>query len=225
MPNLTLEYPLLIIDTSSRQTWVGLKLASDKLIHRSEEQDPSKTLFRLVEELTEEAGCSLRNLASIAFCAGPGSMLGARTASMAIRAWNGIGIRAASNVYSYNSLHLGALIASASPNAPDSGLVVTDARRSSWNALPFPLNPDKETVLLSNENLEAHNGPLVTFSDFPRWTSTKSTFAELTYDPTPLFENEAFVPILERTSEATPITVRTNEFKKWDAQIHSAPQQ
>ncbi|MDQ8184423.1 hypothetical protein [Pelagicoccus sp. SDUM812002] len=216
------EYPLLVLDTSSRKTWVGLKLDAHGLIAKSESQDPSKTLFKLVDAVLDEADISLENIASIAFCAGPGSMLGARTASMAIRSWKGIGIEAARNVYYYNSLAVGGLIASRKLKA--SGIVVTDARRSSWNALPFP-NPSKQELhLISNEALESAEGLLVTFEEFPSWTQTGAALTRLSYDPSPIFSEELYLPMLTPAREASPITVRTNDYKKWEAKIHSAPE-
>ncbi|MBK1880550.1 hypothetical protein [Pelagicoccus mobilis] len=222
MSQKALEYPLLILDTSSRRTWVGLKLAADQLLARSEEQDPSKTLFRLLEELLDQTEVSLSELKSIAFCAGPGSMLGARTTSMAIRAWKGIGIPAAENVYFYNSLQIGALLAAKSEQ---NGLVVTDARRSSWNALPFPYDSAESLRLIENQELENLQQPLVSFAEFPAWTKTEAAITLLTYDPSPIFEKEDFLQLLSLTENATPLTIRHNEFKKWEAKIHSAPHQ
>ncbi len=214
------EYPLLVLDTSSRKTWVGLILSSDSLISKSEEQDPSKTLFKLVDALLLESGISLDDLKSIAFCAGPGSMLGARTASMAIRAWKGIGVPASQNIFYYNSLQIGALIAAKAFNG--NGLVVTDARRSSWNSLPFPLTEGSELSLLTNEALESSETKAISFAEFPSWTKTEAPLEILSYDPTPIFESQAFLSILEPTDEASPLTIRSNEYKKWDAKIHSA---
>ncbi|EDY84946.1 hypothetical protein VDG1235_4580 [Verrucomicrobiia bacterium DG1235] len=213
---------MLAFDTSSRRTWVGLKLEPSKLVAESEEQDPSKTLFRLVEKLFGETGISLADLRSIIFCAGPGSMLGARTASMAIRAWKGIGIAAAQNVFTYNSLQIGALIANASPDAPPCGLIITDARRSSWNTLPYPQSRDDSIELIPNESLETETHSLVSFAEFPRWTKTAAKLIELAYDPTPVFEGETFLSLIEPTDEATPLIIRSNEYKKWDAKIHTA---
>jgi tRNA A37 threonylcarbamoyladenosine modification protein TsaB len=215
------EYPLLVLDTSSRTTWVGLKLGPAELTAKSEEQDPSKTLFKLVGAVLEEAQLPLDRVAAIAFCAGPGSMLGARTASMAIRAWKGIGIPAAERVYYYNSLQVGALLASKTIGG--AGIVVTDARRSSWNVLPFPSSSDADLALLTNQDLEACGEQIVSFSQFPTWTKTSAQIAQLSYDPTPLFLTEAFLPLLSPTQEPAPITGRANEYKKWDARIHSAP--
>lgn len=221
MSDYSPEYPLLILDTSSRKTWVGLKLCPNTLLSKSEEQDPSKTLFKLVEAVLDGAGKTLADLASIAYCAGPGSMLGARTASMAIRSWQGIGIKAAQTVFYYTSLHAGSHIASQSLGGD--GIVVTDARRSSWNALPFPCSPATALSLLTNEELENREGVIVSFAEFPSWTKTKAELTELSYDPGPLFEGQAFMPLLIPTEKASPLTIRSNDYKKWDARIHSAP--
>lgn len=219
----TPDYPLIIIDTASRKTWVGLKLAADHLDYRFEDQDPSKTLFRLVDALLVEARLTLSDLAAMALCVGPGSMLGARTACMAIRTWKGIGIAAAQNVFSYSSLEVGALLAAAADESPNQGLVLTDARRSSWNALAYPLEEKGGMTLLPNEDLPSIASSCVTFAEFPNWTQATVALISLSYDPTPIFAGEAFLPLLTPTPDATPLTLRSNEFKKWEAKIHSAP--
>lgn len=223
MPKHSPKYPLLAIDTASRRTWVGLKLGPDQLHSKSEEQDPSKSLFRLVESVLSGAGIGLAQLASMAFCAGPGSMLGARTASMAIRTWKGIAIAGANDLFTYNSLQIGALIASNALGADSEGVVVTDARRSSWNALPFPSGARAPLALMTNEELENQTHDLVTFTEFPVWTKTTAILIKLNYDPTPFFKDETFLTILTPTDQANPLTVRSNEYLKWEAKIHSAP--
>ena len=225
MPADAPEYPLLIIDTSSRRTWVGLKLSANQLFCRFEEQDPSKTLFRLVDELLAKSGLTLRELSSIAFCEGPGSMLGARTTTMAIRTWQSIGIAAANSVFVYNSLQIGAALAKSSSECGESGLVATDARRSSWNVLNFPIVPGQPILLIENEALQQETRKIVSFQEFPAWTKTTAKLRLISYDPTPIFELEAFLPLVRSTEHATPLTIRRNEFKKWDAKIHSAPSQ
>lgn len=222
MPHNPPEYPLLAIDTASRRTWVGLKLAPDALVALCEDQDPSKTLFSLVGRVLEQTDTSMEDLRSIAFCAGPGSMLGARTTSMAIRSWKAIGIPAAQHVFRYNSLQIGGLIAEAAPDCSKNGLVVTDARRSSWNALAFPIDPNDSLQLIPNEDLEKLTSEIVTFAEFPAWTQTDAKSVTLSYDPTPIFEGVSFLDILSPVDEAAPVTVRQNEFKKWEARIHSA---
>lgn len=216
-------YPLLILDTSSRTTWVGLLSSPGEAAVLSEEQDPSKSLFALLEPALHATGFSLGDIASVAFCRGPGSMLGARTAAMAIRSWQAIGLQGSQRLYAYNSLQAAACLAVASPLAPESGSVVTDARRSTWNLLPFPADPNCPLELLSTEALEQRSEPLVTFKEFPTWTPTEARLLSLPYQPVSLFLNEGFTPFLKPVETATPLVIRTSDYKKWDARIHSAP--
>lgn len=217
------HYPLLVIDTSSRTTWVGLKLAPDTLIARSETQDPSKSLFALIDRVLAESERELSEIGSIAYCEGPGSMLGARTTAMTLRTWQAIGLRGASNLFTYNSLHGAAILAEKSADCPDAGVVLTDARRSSWNALAFPTDPDSTPSLVPNESLAAETRPCVTFEDFPSWTKTEKELIRLTYRPLEAFADTSLYSYLRPVETATPLTVRSNDFKKWEAKIHTAP--
>lgn len=223
MSNGPLHYPLLIIDTASRKTMVGIKTDAETLLSKSEDQDPSKSLFKLVESALEATSLQLSDLATLIFCEGPGSMLGARTASMAIRTWQAIGIPAASNLYSYNSLQAAAALAAESQETSDQGIVATDARRASWNTIAYPATPDSKLELIENENLLQTVSPLVTFPEFPIWTKTDARFQSIPYEPISLFTNDRFESFLRSVNTASPLTIRTNEFKKWDAKIHTSP--
>lgn len=204
---------------------VGIKTADQAVASKSETQDPSKSLFALLESLLEEAQLTLPEIASIAFCEGPGSMLGARTASMAIRSWQAIDITGSQRLYSYSSLTAGAVLASRHPQTPESGLVVTDARRSSWNSLAYPASTVSELELKDNSELEAASLSLVTFSEFPSWTETTATLQAIDYDPISLFADKSFESYLRPVETATPLTIRSAAFKKWEAKIHTSSAQ
>lgn len=223
MSNHRPEYPLLAFDTASSRIWVGLKQAPDQLDSRSSEEDPSKSLFALVCALLADAKLQLADLASIAFCHGPGSMLGARAACMAIRTWKGVGIPAAQRVHCYDSLEMGALLLDAESKSPANALLVTDARRNAWHALPLPHTERANIAIVSNEQLERETRPIITFAEFPRWTQTRARLLERSYQPGRAFENEAFRGILRATLEASPLRLRPSEYKKWVATIHSSP--
>ncbi len=201
-----------------------MKSGPNELDYRCEEQDPSKTLFKLTDELLKSAGLSLFDLGAIIFCSGPGSMLGARTSCMAIRSWKGIGVEAANNVFEYNSLRLGACLVESASGLPESGLIVTDARRSSWNALDFPAYPDSSIQIVGNEQLEKAGSAILSFEEFPTWTKTEASITKISYSPAQTFANEAFLAIIKQVPEAVPLVIRQNEFKKWDAKIHAAPE-
>ncbi|MDQ8203311.1 hypothetical protein [Pelagicoccus sp. SDUM812003] len=222
MPSAQPNYPLLAIDTCSKLTWVGLKTDASSLLERSDGRDPSKSLFPLVSEALDQAGLRLEELRSIVFCEGPGSMLGARTAVMTLRAWQGIGIPAANTVFAYHSLALGQALCTRSAWSDSSALVVSDARRNSWYGFPHPSSPSSQIELFDNDAIEAETRRLVSFPEFARWTKTKATLHELPYRPGELFSGDEYREIIRPVEQAAPLALRPSDFKKWIPTIHSA---
>ncbi len=221
MPEI--RYPALFIDAASKRTWAGLKLSADHLDSQSSQKDASLSLFRMISSLLKENNASVAKLKSLIVCYGPGSMLGIRTSIMGARAWEAVGLLNDCDYYVYDCLNVGAkLLANENPN-DEASLIVTDARRHSWNALAmdgdgFP----RSLKILENEALEAASGKVFTLSDFPIWTKTKVSFEECAYRPESVFDNEAGFDILKQVDSFDPLMLRESVYAKWSGSNHSA---
>ena len=220
----SLDYPLLILDASSRKIWVGLKRDPNSLEHLSDTADPSACLFALVERLLDALKLRMADIRSIAYCEGPGSMLGIRTAVMAIRTWAGSGIGGAQRAFAYSSLQLGArIIEQEHPELIPCSLIC-DARRDSWHLLPAPAPSEAKTTLVPTSELaQGAHGPIVAFRNFQRWTKTDAIQHELEYTPESVFSTPP-EELLRPVPFASPMSLSENEFKKWTPKIHQAPQ-
>lgn len=221
------DYPLLVIDTASSVTWAGVKTGPSSLVSSKARSDPTKGLFQAIAECLQGAALGLPDLASIAYCEGPGSMLGARTAVMAIRTWSGVGIPAADHLFAFTSLELGSLLLAQSTFADRPALLATDARRDSWNALRYPNAAGSEIELMENPAFEtmvaAERLPVLTLSGFARWTQTTVSFQEIAYDHDAIFGDESYLRCLRPVEFAAPLALRESAYKKWSPKIHSAP--
>ncbi|HRE81282.1 MAG TPA: peptidase M22, partial [Opitutaceae bacterium] len=87
----------LVIDTASTLVQVGLIQSARQDVWFSSEEDAGQGLFRCLEKLP----LPLKSIAAIAFCEGPGSLLGIRTAAMALRVWDAVTPRP---LYAFQSL-------------------------------------------------------------------------------------------------------------------------
>ncbi len=102
---------LLLIDSASQRLCVSVFGDDGNLATRVSHEDASLALFSSIADLLSELSIDLRELNAIAYCAGPGSMLGLRTAVMGIRAWQATGTLDTVSIYSYTSLQIGAELA------------------------------------------------------------------------------------------------------------------
>ncbi len=215
---------MLIVDTASRRVSVGLFDEAEQFAFHTSEEEASLSLFPLIKQALQQCDKSLADLESIAFCAGPGSMLGIRTAAMGIRTWLGAGLLTNTRVYSYDSLSLGQLLAQSQADAPDSFLIVTDARRNSWNALRVESGVAKKVSIIENAALEMETVPIYSFPEFPTWTKTQATITSLPYRPEDAMELEGFKELLVENAAVEPLNLRTMEFAKWNAKPRTADQ-
>jgi len=176
-------------------------------------EDASIALFSSISDLLSEISLPLEELKAIAYCAGPGSMLGLRTAAMGIRAWQATGILEKVSIYSFTSLQIGAELASSQEVADF--LLVTDARRHSWNAIERKNGDIGEVKLISNESLEAYPGPIYTLTNFPSWAQPAKPLTQLPYLPENVFREPGIIRLLNPAPKVELLSLRSSEFAKW----------
>lgn len=216
-------YPCLILDTTSKRTWVGVKRSKDHLQYGAEMAEAGRALFGLVEQQLDTAQTALNALRSLIICGGPGSMLGIRTAAMAARAWSGIGVSAVEETWSYSSLALGKILLSRNKqDRTGAALILTDAKRNSWNAMPYPGKPDDQQTVISNDELSSSGMRCVTFDSFARWTEPSVELETVEYRPELAFLDESFLPIARRANILDIPSKQPNEYKKWIPTIHGS---
>lgn len=215
---------MLVIDSSSRRVCVGLFDEKGILSCRTSEEDASLSLFPLIKSLLAEFDWQLSQINSIAFCEGPGSMLGIRTAIMGIRTWQGAGLLDDTPIYSFSSLLIGVELVRASSGSEDSFLVITDARRKSWNALRVESKSTEPIQIIENAAIEAEKVPLFSFNEFPTWTRSQTEIILLPYRPEDIFASPQFPKLLAENQGANPMDLRSMEFAKWIPVARTADQ-
>lgn len=179
--------PCLVLDGSARVgvrvgvlsggRWAGQGVSPDGAL---------EGLFGCVETALAEAGLRLDQIRSFALCVGPGSVLGIRIASLAVRAWSALEPRP---VFVWESL---TALARASLDAGERGpfLVAVESRLKRWHALevasdgslgaPFEaeaaqLNATGRRILASSE---AAPGVLTSHVAVPHpWSGLPGAFA------------------------------------------------
>jgi tRNA threonylcarbamoyladenosine biosynthesis protein TsaB len=115
--------PLLLLDSASSRIQAAFFAGGGAPGAWAASDDEAGTgIFSCAESL----GVPLRDVRGFVFCEGPGSILGIRTAAMAIRTWCALEPRP---VFAYRSLEL---VARTMP--PGDFHVIADARRDSWHA-------------------------------------------------------------------------------------------
>jgi len=210
---------ILALDAASTETQVGLlHRAGPPVWHRSTDE-AGKSLFKLTDACLQETGLRLDAVRAFLFCAGPGSMLGIRTAAMALRTWQALAPRP---VYRYESLALLAReLASAGHPAPFS--VIADARRDTWHTvtvdatgrvLPLQRVPTAE--------LSARPETIWRPTAFRAWSQLPRAASDCPYDLAAILARHPDADWFELTDAPDAFQHEAPDYKKWSAQVHSA---
>lgn len=196
---------LLVLDAASARIHAGWFGPEAPPQWTAGDDEANVALFRAVERLPAAA---LESAGAFVFCEGPGSILGIRTAAMAIRAWTLLSPRP---VYRYGSL---ALVAHAAERRDLS--VIADARRDTWHCYdrthglrrlaPGALPPEPATP-----------------EGFRAWTPLPADAVTVPYDVPRLFAATADADLFAATDAADAFLHEEPNYATWTPQIHRAP--
>lgn len=225
---LLVRHPLLlVVDTSATRVEAALWIAAPTNTASSSataalpaahqvarEGEAAHALPQAVQAVLAAAGLGIADLSAVAFCAGPGSVLGIRLAAATVRVWRVV--RPDLALYSYLSLPLLAT----SPAAAGT-LVIADARRDTWHAV---LPGSSTTERLPSASL-ANAGPLTTPDSFRRWSASpvENSPRPLPYLPAALF---AAAPDADLFTDAPAPEAFQHEqpsYVTWTPRVHQAP--
>ncbi len=200
---LAAHAPVLLLDAASARVQVGWIEAGGSR-WQSAEEEAGVGLFRCLEAL----GVRPSEAGAYVFCDGPGSVLGCRTAAMAVRAWTVVQPRP---VYAYHSLTVVAQ-ALGQPGVT----VIADARRDAWHSVTAggPLRRVPTAGL---------RGELVTPEGFRHWTPQPDGVRPVPYSLAELLPRVLDADLLRPTDAPDAFLHEEPTYATWTPQVHRAP--
>ncbi len=210
---------ILVVDAASTSVQTGLLRAGENALWRSAEGEAGQLVFQQAESCLQESGIRLADVSAFIFCEGPGSMLGIRTAAMALRTWQALHPRPA---YRFQSLPLLAHFL-ARAGSPRPFTLIADARRESWHAVtadaagviaPLRRAPAAE--------IAAGTEPLWQPSAFRAWAPSPRSAQDCPYRLSDLLAQLAHLDLFAETPRPDAFQHEAPEYKRWSAEVHSA---
>jgi tRNA threonylcarbamoyladenosine biosynthesis protein TsaB len=199
--------PLLVIDAASTRVQVGLAAAGGGWRWQTSEQEASVALFANVEKLGVDFGA----IGGFVLCEGPGSILGIRTAAMAIRAWR---VTTPKPVWMYRSLD----VVAHALGEPDTA-VIADARRDAWHVaqLGQPMRRVATT--------ELPRTALAMPAGFRQWSKMPDgvSLRTVPYDLAALLPRVIDHDLFHPTDAPDAFLHEEPTYVTWTPQIHRAP--
>jgi tRNA threonylcarbamoyladenosine biosynthesis protein TsaB len=201
---ISLHFPALLIDTASSLVQVGLIEPDSSVRWESSGDESGVAVFQSIEKL----GVDPQQMNAFVFCDGPGSVLGIRTAAMALRTWNVLQPRP---LYAYSSL---ALVAHAL--AQKDLAVIADARRDSWHH--FQIDRGLRRVTATELT-----GTLVMPDNFRNWAPLPPNVSRVPYLLAELLPRIWDVDLLRPTNAPDAFLHEEPNYVTWTPQVHRAP--
>lgn len=208
---------LLLIDSASSQVQVGLFRRDAAPVWAAAVDEAGTAVFAGAERVTAEAGVKLAEIEALAFCDGPGSVLGIRTAAVALRTWRVVRARP---VYAFCSLRLVAEF-QLQGGLPPPFAVIADARRDTWHrvavAAPGEISPLHRTPAASLE------GALVQPEHFRHWAPLPAGTRAVPYSLATMFAAVDGAPVFRECAEPDAFLHEEPTYQTWTPQVHRAP--
>lgn len=201
--------PLLLIDSCSQVIHVGLARTADAPIRwETREEEAGSGLFHAVEALLAAEGLRIADVHGFAFCEGPGSVLGIRTAAVALRTWH---VLNPSPMFAFQGLDLVARFL----NRPEIA-VIADARRDSWHVARLG-------AAIARVPSAELAGELVMPEGFRHWSKLPANVAGVPYDIGAMLAATADQAIFRAVDAPDSFLHETPAYATWTPQVHQAP--
>lgn len=216
----SIAFPLLLTDCSAPGVRAGILGKNGWLAYTHRQGETGSTLFDAVKQLLEDAGLGLEDIQSFAYCEGPGSTLGIRINSMALRTWISLS-GSPKPVFAYRSLEAARLLIAGQETPPASFSVLSDLRKHCWNGLRVhPDTPDPEIQIVSEDALGSWPSPRYFIRQRIHSPGIPNDVEVIDYDLEPLGSRPSFRQSFTRVDQPEVFQTTTTEFKKWTPNRH-----
>jgi tRNA threonylcarbamoyladenosine biosynthesis protein TsaB len=222
---------ILLIDSASSRIQLGLLRRDRETLWESATEEAGTALFSLTQKLLARAatpptsGASpssasplpLSAIDAFVFCDGPGSVLGIRTAAVALRTWHALHPRPG---YAYTSLALTAHHLVLAEKLGDFS-VISDARRETWHRVT--VDSSGAVSPLHRTPAAELTGPLVLPENFRHWSALPPGTRTVPYDLATQLPALATTPLFIDAPEPDAFLHEEPSYQTWTPKIHRAP--
>jgi tRNA threonylcarbamoyladenosine biosynthesis protein TsaB len=208
---------LLLIDSASARIQVGLMRSDGREFWAAANEEAGVAVFTGAEAVLKQAEMKVGDVGAFAFCDGPGSVLGIRTAAVALRTWR---VLKSAPCFAYCSLDLVAKFRIHSDNGRDFS-VIADARRDTWHRVQ--VGRDGAVGPLQRVVPGQLSGSLFAPEHFRHWTQAPAGVVQVSYAVREMLHGVNESPLFRDASEPDAFLHEEPVYKTWTPQVHQAP--
>jgi tRNA threonylcarbamoyladenosine biosynthesis protein TsaB len=213
---------VLLIDSASAFVQAGLWRRDGGAIWHQSEREAGIAVFECAGAALADARIGVGDLGGLVFCEGPGSILGIRTAAMALRTWQTRGTHVLP-AFAYRSLELVAQDLRSSGRRT-SFAVIADARRDAWHWVEVADGQDLQALRrVPRSVLADFAGDLFMPAGLRVWTPPPRAALEVSYSLAALWRRQSDAELLRPAPEPDAFLHEDSVYAPWTPQIHRAP--
>ena len=206
----------LLIDSSSTCVQAAVLRQNSEPIWSTKPGEAGEQVFACVNDVLTRAGITLDAVDAFAFCDGPGSVLGIRTAAVALRTWQVLRVRP---VHAFCSLTV--VAHSLARAGKRSFSLIADARRDRWHLVA--VDADGTLSPLKRVPTAALTGPLITPEGFRSWSKVPVPVTTVPYSLSTLFPLLGDAELFSPAAEPDAFLHEEPVYQTWTPQVHRAP--
>jgi len=213
---------VLLIDSASAVVQAGLWRRGAAPIWQQSAKEAGIAIFACAAAALAAAHLRVADLGALVFCEGPGSILGIRTAAMALRTWQ-TREPPAPPAYAYRSLELVAQdLRRSRPQRPFA--VIADARRDAWHWFEATDHTDLDELRrVPRSKLAEFAGELFMPEGFRVWTPPPRIVSAVPYALPDLWRRQGDADLLRPAPEPDAFLHEDAVYVSWTPRIHRAP--
>lgn len=208
---------ILLIDSASTCVQVAVLRRDHDAVWITRTGEAGEQVFAAVNEILATAKLTLDGIHAFIFCDGPGSVLGIRTAAVALRTWRMIKERPA---FAFCSLTVAAHALTLTQGKRDFA-VIADARRDSWHHVA--VSTDGTISNLHRLPSAALTGTLIMPEGFRHWSQLPTQLETTPYSLAALLPALADADLFYEAIEPDAFLHEEPAYKTWTPQVHRAP--
>jgi tRNA threonylcarbamoyladenosine biosynthesis protein TsaB len=190
-------------------------------IWHASNQEAGIAIFAGVDAVLAQARIGVADLGALVFCEGPGSILGIRSAAMALRIWSaaeGLTVPA----FAYRSLELVAHDLRRR-GIPAPCAVLADARRDSWHWVDVPVEGAIGPLQrVPTAAVAGFGGRLFAPAGFRAWAKAPGEVSIIPYALADLWRHQGDADLLSAAPQPDAFLHEDATYATWTPQIHRA---
>jgi tRNA A37 threonylcarbamoyladenosine modification protein TsaB len=208
----------LWLDTSTQDTSLALFENGESLSLQVQESNALDYLFETLHQVFNETGKNFGDLHSIHFCSGPGSSLGLRILTMALRTWKVTHPHI--RLMSGYTLPVYARLETSRKDAPDAFTLLAQHRKDTWYAVEASGESVSEMNEYSDDDVQSMHGNIYHIRQRKFASQPPEKSRELQPNLTALPEILGDTKLFQPVDMPVVFPETSPSFRKWTPQRH-----